>query len=113
MSQVLVKERTADRVPVRRRSPVIDATLIIAGGLVALVGVYFQFGPSGWWLGHVSEVYYLGSYILSGLLLMAGFTAFADRAWEEDGRWSTRCTVGITLATVAFVAAVVVSFLLV
>ena len=77
MSGVLERERT--RIPVRRRSPVLDYTLIVLGALVALVGLYFQFAPSDWWLAHFSEAYQYGCYTLGGLMLGAGFGVFADR----------------------------------
>jgi hypothetical protein len=113
MSQVLERKRTEYRVPVRRRSRVVDFTLITIGALVALVGVYLQFEPSNWWLAHLSEVYHFGSYIAAGVLLAAGFSVYADRALEEDGRGSMRTAIGMTLAIVAFVGAIVAAFMLV
>jgi hypothetical protein len=44
VSQLLERERT--RIPVRRRSPILDYTLIVVGALVALCGMYFQLGIS-------------------------------------------------------------------
>ncbi len=113
MSQVLDRQRTEYRVPVRRRSPVVDYTLITIGALVALVGVYFQFAPSSWWLAHFSEVYHLGSYIVGGLLLATGFGVFADRTMQEDGHASTRVITATVLAIAALAGAVVAAVVLV
>jgi hypothetical protein len=108
MSQLLERERT--HIPVRhrlagRRSAILDYTLIIIGALVALVGLYFQFAPSDWWLAHFSEAYHFGGYVLGGLFLAAGFGVFADRTFAEDGYRSGRVIAGITLAIVAVLGA--------
>ena len=105
MSGVLERERT--RIPVRRRSPVLDYTLIVLGALVALAGLYFQFAPSDWWLADFSEAYQYGGYTLGGLLLGGGFGVYADRTLEEDGFRSARVVTGITLAVLAVVGAAV------
>ncbi len=113
MSQVLDRQRTEYRVPVRRRSPVVDYTLIAIGALVALVGVYFQFAPSNWWLAHFSEAYYLWSYVVGGLFLTTGFGVFANRTMEEDGHASTRAITATILAILALAGAVVASLVLI
>jgi hypothetical protein len=105
MSRVLERERT--RIPVRRRSPILDYTLIVLGALVALVGLYFQFAPSDWWLAYFSEAYQYGCYTLGGLILGAGFGVYADRTLEEDGYRSARVITGITLAVLAVIGAAV------
>jgi hypothetical protein len=105
VSQVLDRERT--RIPVRRRSPILNYALIIIGALAALVGVYFQFAPSDWWLADFSEVYQLGGYTLGGLILAAGFGVFADRTFQVDSYPSGRVITGITLAVAAVVGAAV------
>lgn len=109
MSQVLDRQRTEYRVPVRHRSPVIDTTLIAIGALVALVGVYFQFAPSSWWLAHFSEAYHLGSYVVGGLFLSAGFGVRADRFAKEDGRASQRMVAATMLAIAALLGVVLVA----
>jgi hypothetical protein len=83
----------------------LDSTLIVLGALAALVGLYFQFAPSDWWLAHFSEAYQFGSYTLGGLILGAGFGVFADRAFKEDGHPSARSETGIGLALLAIVGA--------
>jgi hypothetical protein len=103
MSRVLEREQT--RIPVRRRSPILDYTLIVLGALVALVGLYFQFAPSDWWLAYFSEAYQYGCYTLGGLILGAGFGVYADRTLEEDGHRSARVITGITLAVLAVIGA--------
>jgi hypothetical protein len=103
MSSVLERERT--HIPVRRRSPILDYTLIVLGALAALTGLYFQFAPADWWLAHFSEAYQYGCYTLGGLILGAGFGVFADRTLEEDGYRSTRVSTGITLAVLAVIGA--------
>jgi hypothetical protein len=105
VSQLLERERT--RIPVRRRSPILDYTLIIIGVAGVLCGVYFQFAPSDWWLAYFSEVYYFGGYTLGGLILAAGFGVYADRTLEEDGFRSGRVITGITLAVAAAVGAAI------
>jgi hypothetical protein len=105
MSRMLEQERL--RIPVRRRSPILDYSLIVLGALVALAGLYFQFALSDWWLAHFSEAYQYGGYTLGGLLLGAGFGVFADRTLEEDGYRSTRVSTGVTLAVLAVVGAAV------
>ena len=104
MSRVLERERA--RIPVRRRSPILDSTLIAIGALAALAGLYFQFAPSDWWLAHFSKVYQYGGYTLGGLLLGAGFGVFADWVVEEDGHTSARSAAGVTLAILGVVGAV-------
>jgi hypothetical protein len=103
MSRVLERERT--HIPVRRRSPILDYTLIVLGALAALAGLYFQFAPSDWSLAYFSEAYQYGGYTLGGLLLGAGFGVFADRTLEEDSYRSTRVITGITLAVLAVIGA--------
>jgi hypothetical protein len=105
MSRVLERERST--IPVRRRSAVLDSTLIAIGALAALAGLYFQFAPSDWWLAHFSEVYRLGGYSLGGLILAAGFGVYADRVFKEDGYASARSATGATLASLAVVGAIV------
>jgi hypothetical protein len=89
MSRVLERERA--RIPVRRRSPILDYTLIAIGALAALAGLYFQFAPSDWLLAHFSEMYQYGGYTLGGLLLGAGFGV--RRLGRRGGRPRVR-TVG-------------------
>ena len=103
MSRVLERERT--RLPARRRSPVLDYTLVIVGALAALAGLYFQFAPSDWWLAHFSEAYQYGAYTLGGVLLGAGFGVYAERNFDETGR-SARVSATVTLAIVAVAGAV-------
>jgi hypothetical protein len=103
MSPVLERERT--RIPVRRRSPILDYSLIILGAVAALVGLYFQVAPASWWLAHFSEAYQYGSYTLGGLLMGLGFGVYADRTADEDGQPSDRTSVGIGLAILAFLGA--------
>jgi hypothetical protein len=105
MSRVLERERT--HIPVRRRSPILDYTLIVVGALAALAGLYFQFAPSDWWLAHFSEAYQYGCYTLGGLILGGGFGVYADRTLEEDGYRSARVVTGITLAVLAVIGAAV------
>lgn len=107
MSQLLERERTGYRVPVRRRSPLLDRSLLAAGALFALIGVYFQFAPPNWWLAHFSEVYHLASYVLGGLLIAAGLGVYSDRAMEEDGHTTTRVVAGVVLTTAAVAGAVI------
>lgn len=106
MTQVLDRQKTEYRVPVRRRRHVLDTTLITIGALAALVGVYFQFAPSSWWLAHFSEAYYLWSYIVGGLTAAVGFGVYANRSME-DGVVSTRTVVGYFLAIAAVIGAMV------
>ena|SRR5215204_5238417 len=101
MSHVLERERTG--VPARRRSPVLDY-MVIVGAVAALAGLYFQFAPSDWWLAHFSEAYQYGAYTLGGVLLGAGFGAYAERNFDESGP-SARVSVAATLAVVAVAAA--------
>jgi hypothetical protein len=103
MSPVLERERT--QIPVRRRSPILDYSLIILGAVVALAGLYFQFAPSSWWLAHFSEAYQYGGYTLGGLLMGVGFGVYADRTADEDGQPSDRSSVGIGLAILVFLGA--------
>ena len=102
MSHVLERERTG--VPARRRSPVLDSTLVIVGAVAALAGLYFQFAPSDWWLAHFSEAYQYGAYTLGGVLLGTGFGAYAERNFDENGP-SARVSVAATLAVVAVAGA--------
>lgn len=104
-TRIPVLERERTRIAVRRRSPILDLTLIILGALAALAGLYFQFAPSDWWLAHFSEAYQFGSYALGGLILGAGFGVFADRTVQQDGHPSTRSETGIGLALLAVVGA--------
>ena len=112
MSQILdrptpTRSEFEYRVPVRRRTPMIDYTLISIGVLAAVVGVYFQFAPTNWWLAHFAEAYQLGGYTLGGLLMTAGFGVYADRTHDEDSYRSARVTTGITLAVLAAIGAIV------
>lgn len=107
MSQVLERKPTEYRVPVRRRRHVIDYTLIVIGAVITLMGVYFQFAPSDWWLAHFSEAYHLGSYALGGLVLAAGLGLYADHAMDEDGPGSSRATTATVLAAIAVLGAII------
>lgn len=112
MSRVLNTRQPEYRVGVRHRSPVVDDTLIAIGVLLALAGVSLQFAPSSWWLAHFSQAYYLGSYIVGGLLLATGFGVYADRTMEEDDRASTRMVAATMLAIVALTGVVIAALVL-
>lgn len=112
MSQLLERPPTQRQqmeyqVPVRSRSPVMAYTTIVIGALVALVGVYFQFAPTDWWLAHFSEAYQFASYTLGALVMSTGFGLYADWANDVDGGRSARVTTGIALAVLAAIGAVV------
>jgi hypothetical protein len=113
MSQVLERERTEYRAPVRGRSPVLDYTLMTIGALAVAVGLYFQFAPSEWWLAHFSGLYHPASYTVGGLFLTAGFGAYARRVSDEDDSGSTRAVVGTILALIACAGAVIAALALV
>lgn len=106
MTQVLVRgteerERTEYRIPVRRRGPVAGYTLMAVGLLALIVGAYFQFAPSNWWLADFSEVYHLGSYTVGGLLMGAGLGLVARHVYVEDARPSARMITVTVLAVAA------------
>jgi len=113
MSQVLAREQTEYRTPVRGRSSVLDLTLMAAGALAVAIGAYVQFAPSEWWLAHFSGLYHVASYTVGGLFLTAGFGVFARRAIDEDGSGSTRAVVGAILALVACAGAVIAALALI
>jgi hypothetical protein len=117
MTQVLVRgteERTEQRTefraptpPVRRRSPVVGYTLAAVGIAALIVGAYFQFAPSNWWLAGMSEVYYLGSYTLGGLLIGVGSGVVARQAYVDDVGTSTRMITAMVLAVAGIGGAVI------
>lgn len=121
MSQVLTRqdrkhppetpERTGYRAPVRRPAPVAGFVLVAIGALAALVGVYFQFAPSDWWLADPGEVPYLASYTVGGLTAGAGLMVFADWLHKVDDDISLRMLTTIVLGVVAVALGVMAAVL--
>jgi TRAP-type C4-dicarboxylate transport system permease small subunit len=121
MTQVLVRgteERTEQRTeyraptPVRRRTPVVGYTLAAIGLAALIVGAYFQFAPSNWWLADLSEAYYLGSYTFGGLLIGVGSGVVARQAYVDDAGTSTRMISATVLAVAGLAGAVIAGFAL-
>jgi len=97
-------EAEVTRMP--RRSTVVEWTIGIAGVLAAGVGAWMYYVPADWFLGGLAEAWYLGMFVLAGVLLAIAFGLAARSMLREDRIWTTRVTVMTVLCVLAVAGAV-------
>ncbi len=115
MRESLEKESTAIRAPTAppARSRAIEFTLAFLGVLCVAAGAYLLFAPEDWWLGDIVDAWHLSAFVIGGVLMMTGFGVYANEAFIEDGRWSTRVVTGATIGVLALAGAVVAALFLI
>jgi len=114
MSQLQEKQvvRT-EHLPRLFRHRTVDYTLMVIGVLVAAFGAYTYFVPASWVLAGLSEVWYLGSWIVGGVLLTAGFGMLGASIRDRSGYWTTGAVVSFVVATLSLAGAVAAAVLLI
>jgi hypothetical protein len=107
MSQMLEKKTPVEHVvPPLVRSRAIDYTLLVIGALVAAFGLYTFLAPASWWLADLAEGWYLGSFVVGGVILSAGFGFLGAGMRDQDGIWTARAVTSMLLAALALAGAV-------
>jgi hypothetical protein len=114
MSQVQMKEHVrTERLPRMFRSRTVDYTLMVVGALVALFGAYTYFVPTSWVLADLSEGWYLGSFIVGGVLLTAGLGLLGASMRDRSGYWTASAVTSFVLGALALAGAVVAAVVLI
>lgn len=115
MPEVLQRERmtTEQRLPRLYRNRVLDYTLMAVGAVVAAFGAYTLWVPESWWLADLAEGWYLGSFMLGGVILAAGFGLLGASARDRAGYWSTAAVTSFTIAVLAIAGAVAATVVLI
>lgn len=98
---------TRMELPPLLRSRAVDYTLLVIGAIVAAFGVYTYAAPTDWFWAGLDEGWYLGSLVVGGVLLTAGFGFLGAGMRDHDGFWSTRAVAAFVAAGVALVGAVI------
>lgn len=107
MPEVLQKERmTTEHLPPLFRSRTLDYTLMIIGAIVAAFGAYTMYGPTDWIWTDLAQGWYLGSFMLGGVILAAGFGLFGMSLRDRVGYWTTAATTSFVAAALALAGAV-------
>ena len=108
MSQIMKDDlSTHMHLPPLLRSRALDYTLLIIGAIVAAFGVYTYYAPTDWFWAGLAEGWYLGSFVLGGVLLTAGFGFLGAGMRDQDGFWSTRAVTSFFASGLALVGAVI------
>lgn len=114
MSHVQQKERvTTEHLPRLFRNRTIDYTLMIVGAVVAAFGAYTYFAPTDWLWAGLSDAWYLGSWIVGGVLIAAGFGLLGASVRDRSGYWTTGAIASFLLGTLALAGAVVAAVVLI
>jgi hypothetical protein len=114
MSQLLEKQSVrTEHLPRLFRNRTVDYTLMVIGALVAAFGAYTYFVPTSWILAALSEACYLGSWIVGGVLLTAGFGMLGASVRDRSGYWTAGSVVSFVLGTLSLAGAVAAAVLLI
>ena len=100
-----------DHLPRLFRNRTVEYTLMVIGALVAAFGAYTYFAPVSWVLAGLSAAWYLGSWIVGGLLLTAGFGMLGASIRDRSGYWTTSSVVSFVLGTLSLAGAVTAAVL--
>lgn len=104
---VLREHPTTEITRTPMRSAVFEWSTGIVGVLAAAVGAWMYYVPTDWFLGGLAEGWYLGAFIVAGVLLAIAFGVAANRAYGFDNGWSG-VTMTLTFLSLAALAAAVV-----
>lgn len=96
-----------EHLPTIFRSRTVDYTLLIVGAIIAAFGVYTYYAPADWLWAGLEQGWYLGSFVLGGAFLTAGFAILGASLRDRAGYWTNQAIGSFLLATVALVGAVV------
>ena len=114
MSQLQEKQSVrTEHLPRMFRNRTVDYTLMVIGVLVAAFGAYTYFVPATWILAGLGAAWYLGSWIVGGVLLAAGLGMLGASIRDRSGYWTTSSVVSFALATLSLAGAVVAAVLLI
>jgi hypothetical protein len=95
------------------RSRTVEYTLMVIGALVAAFGAYTYFVPAGWILAGLSAAWYLGSWIVGGVLITAGFGMLGASIRDRTGYWTTSSVASFVVGTLSLAGAVTAAVLLI
>jgi hypothetical protein len=114
MSQLQEKPSVrTEHLPRLFRNRTVDYTLMVIGALVAAFGAYTYFVPADWILAGLSAAWYLGSWIVGGVLLTAGFGMLGASIRDRSGYWTTSSVVSFVVGTLSLAGAVTAAVLLI
>lgn len=110
---LLADRRTADIALAPRRTRITEWTLGIVGVLAAAVGAWMYYVPATWFLGGLTEVWYLGMFIGAGALIALVTGMYARQTFRVDHAWTARVIVATVVTVLALAAAVVFATILI
>ncbi|MDR9450341.1 MAG: hypothetical protein RI637_03895 [Acidimicrobiia bacterium] len=114
MSEILEQEQTVSApIALPARSRVVEFTLAILGFVVAIAGAYLLFAPDDWWLGDLAEAWYMGAFIIGGVLVMIGLGVYANESYLEDDSWTARVVTGLVVALLGMAGAITAALMLI
>lgn len=114
MPEVLQKDRMAtERLPRMFRSRTVDYTMLLVGAVIAAFGAYTYFVPDTWFLGDLTEAWYLGSWIVGGVVLSGGFGLLGASLRDRAGYWTAAAITSFVLGIVAIAGAVAAAVVLI
>jgi hypothetical protein len=114
MPEVLKRDRmTPDRLPRMFRSRTVDYALLVVGAVIAAFGAYTYFAPDAWFLGDLTEAWYLGSWIAGGVVMGGGFGLLGASLRDRAGYWTASAITSFVLGIVAIAGAVAAAVVLI
>ncbi len=109
----LLERPTTEIAPMPHRSQVAAWVTGVVGALAAGVGAWMYYVPATWFLGGLTEAWYLGMLIGGGLLLAIAFGLVARGMLREDQELTGRVIVMTALAVLALAGAALFALVLV
>lgn len=115
MSQLLQKQSTETEhgLPRLYRNRTVDYSLIVIGALVAAFGAYTYFVSSAWLWAGLAAGWYLGSWIVGGVLLAVGFGMLGASIRDRSGVWTAGAVMSFLLGSLSLAGAVVAAVVLI
>lgn len=89
-----------------RRERVVDWFMAGLAAFLALIGVYTYMVPDTWFLGGLTEGWWLGSWMVAGLLMAVALWDYARMAYRRDGSFTGAEVSGFVFAGMSLLAGI-------
>jgi len=114
MSQLHERQHvTTERLPQLFRNRTVDYTLMIVGAIVGALGAYTYFASSSWLWAGLSDAWFLGAWIIGGVLLAIGFGMLGASVRDRSGRWTVSAVASFVVGALALAGAVAAAVVLI